>query len=329
MATVTVMCDVEENNGLFSINTDISINESPATVAKERSDDESLEKSEMQFSNECKGATRNHTEAPDKAMATELKRLPRSQKKRLKQELATQRKKEMRREKRQLQKQKMKEKAKEEKKEGMVQPTRKELREEIKSKLETAMVSGQRICIDLSMENTMTSKEKGKLAQQLCRLYGVNKKADTPAHVYFAGFDKTGELYQECIQKIDGFEKYQVEMTEVPVLELFNTNEIIYLTPDATDMIEDLDKDKVYVIGGIVDESVIKNLSKQRADAANIPTYRLPIDRYMKKKDQIHFSQVLAINQVFEILVTYLSSKNWRAALSRGVPERKGYILKD
>lgn len=40
----------------------------------------------------------------------------------------------------------------------MVQPSRKELREEIKSKLEAAMICGQRICIDLSMENTMTSK---------------------------------------------------------------------------------------------------------------------------------------------------------------------------
>lgn len=47
-------------------------------------------------------------------------------------------------------------------------------------------------------------------------------------------------------------------MTEVPVLELFDTNDIIYLTPDATDILEELDKDKVYVIGGIVDESVIK-----------------------------------------------------------------------
>lgn len=47
-------------------------------------------------------------------------------------------------------------------------------------------------------------------------------------------------------------------MTEVPVLELFDSNDIIYLTPDATDMLEDLDKDKVYVIGGIVDESIIK-----------------------------------------------------------------------
>lgn len=54
------------------------------------------------------------------------------------------------------------------------------------------------------------------------------------------------------------FSLFQVEMTEVPVLELFDTNDIIYLTPDATDMLEELDKDKVYVIGGIVDESVIK-----------------------------------------------------------------------
>nr|XP_022325299.1 tRNA methyltransferase 10 homolog B-like [Crassostrea virginica] len=264
----------------------------------------------------------------------ELKRLPRSQKKRLKQELATQRKKEMRKEKKQLQKQKLKEKAKEEKskntsEEGVILPTRKEMREEMKSKLETAMMCGQRICVDLSMENTMTTKERSKLAQQLCRLYGVNKKADVPAHVYFAGFDKNGELYQECIRKIDGFEKYQVEMTAAPVSELFDVKDVIYLTPDAEDMLEELDKDKVYVIGGIVDESIIKNLSKQKANAFNIPTVRLPIDRYMKKKEQIHFSQVLAINQVFEILVTYLSSNDWRAALSRGVPERKGYIMKE
>ncbi|XP_022325299.2 tRNA methyltransferase 10 homolog B-like [Crassostrea virginica] len=264
----------------------------------------------------------------------ELKRLPRSQKKRLKQELATQRKKEMRKEKKQLQKQKLKEKAKEEKskntsEEGVILPTRKEMREEMKSKLETAMMCGQRICVDLSMENTMTTKERSKLAQQLCRLYGVNKKADVPAHVYFAGFDKNGELYQECIRKIDGFEKYQVEMTAAPVSELFDVKDVIYLTPDAEDMLEELDKDKVYIIGGIVDESIIKNLSKQKANAFNIPTARLPIDRYMKKKDQIHFSQVLAINQVFEILVTYLSSNDWRAALSRGVPERKGYIMKE
>lgn len=42
--------------------------------------------------------------------------------------------------------------------EGVILPTRKEMREEMKSKLETAMMCGQRIRVDLSMENTMTTK---------------------------------------------------------------------------------------------------------------------------------------------------------------------------
>lgn len=47
-------------------------------------------------------------------------------------------------------------------------------------------------------------------------------------------------------------------MIEVLVLELFDINDIIYFIFDVIDMLEELDKDKVYVIGGIVDESVIK-----------------------------------------------------------------------
>ncbi|XP_048772926.1 tRNA methyltransferase 10 homolog B-like [Ostrea edulis] len=269
--------------------------------------------------------------------ATGLKTLPRSQKKRLKHELAMQRKRELRKEKRQLQKQRLREESNTEQlRKYTVQPSKKELRVEIKSKLGTAMMCGQRICIDLSMENTMTLKEKSKLAQQLCRLYGVNWRTDVPAHIYFTGFDKKGDLYQECVRKIDGFEKFQlllvlfqVEMTETSILEMFNIDVVIYLSPDAADMLEDLDKDKVYVIGGIVDESVTKNLSKQKAEVSNIQAFRLPIERYMKKKDQMHFSQVLAINQVFEILVTYLSSRDWKTALSKGVPERKGYVLRE
>ena len=47
-------------------------------------------------------------------------------------------------------------------------------------------------------------------------------------------------------------------MTAAPVSELFDVKDVIYLTPDAEDMLEELDKDKVYIIGGIVDESIIK-----------------------------------------------------------------------
>lgn len=59
-------------------------------------------------------------------------------------------------------------------------------------------------------------------------------------------------------------------MTETSILEMFNIDVVIYLSPDAADMLEDLDKDKVYVIGGIVDESVTKVQPRQLQQSHNI-----------------------------------------------------------
>ena len=39
---------------------------------------------------------------------------------------------------------------------------------------------------------------------------------------------------------------------------LFPADSIIYLTPDADKPLDDIDQSKVYIIGGLVDESVSK-----------------------------------------------------------------------
>lgn len=65
------MCDIEENetqnNDSVSRNKDKSKNESPATMIKEKSEDEM---------SDCNGVTGDQFDAPDKTVATELKRLP-------------------------------------------------------------------------------------------------------------------------------------------------------------------------------------------------------------------------------------------------------------
>ena len=40
------------------------------------------------------------------------------------------------------------------------------------------------------------------------------------------------------------------------MVELFDSASVVYLSPDATDILTDLEEDKVYVIGGLVDDSV-------------------------------------------------------------------------
>lgn len=71
------MCDIEENetqnNDSVSRNKDKSKNESPSTMIKEKSEDEILE---VKSSSDCNGVTRDQFDAPDKTVATELKRLP-------------------------------------------------------------------------------------------------------------------------------------------------------------------------------------------------------------------------------------------------------------
>lgn len=74
------MCDIEEketqNNDSVSLNKDKSKNDSTAIVIKEKSEDESLGTLEVKSSSDCIGVTRDQSDAPDKTVATELKRLP-------------------------------------------------------------------------------------------------------------------------------------------------------------------------------------------------------------------------------------------------------------
>lgn len=50
----------------------------------------------------------------------------------------------------------------------------------------------------------------------------------------------------------------QIWCHEASIDELYEQQEIVYLSPDAEDVLHELDPSCVYVIGGIVDRSVRK-----------------------------------------------------------------------
>ena len=47
------------------------------------------------------------------------------------------------------------------------------------------------------------------------------------------GFERKGLLWEECIRKHTGFEDYKIDMTPLSYHEIFNKDDIIYLTPDS------------------------------------------------------------------------------------------------
>ena len=104
------------------------------------------------------------------------------------------------------------------------------------------------------------------------------------------------------------------------------------LTPDAEEDLDDVSEDKIYIIGGIVDRSVIKNLSMNRVsslkseiigDNIKIVTKKLPLLKYIKDLKNI----VLNINTVVEILSLYADmdkdKKDWKSVLEQALPKRK------
>ncbi|XP_017326462.1 tRNA methyltransferase 10 homolog B isoform X3 [Ictalurus punctatus] len=220
-----------------------------------------------------------------------------------------------------------------------------------RERLEEARAAGPRLCVDLSMTDCMSHKRWGslldvymvitpevplqicneisRLASQIRRLYGSNRKAMQPFHLFLTDMKEDSLLYKECIRMNEGFLNYLIDVTEESWIELFPCEDIIYLTPDASEALEEVNGDKVYILGGLVDESIQKKRTYTRAKELGVQMMRLPIDEYMMKRPnpKNFHSKILAINQVFEILLTYRDTGSWSKALSAGVPTGKGYIV--
>ncbi|XP_067171861.1 tRNA methyltransferase 10 homolog B isoform X3 [Apteryx mantelli] len=199
----------------------------------------------------------------------------------------------------------------------------------MKERLLEAKESGPRLCVDLSMADHMTKKETSRLAAQIRRLYGANRRAKKPFWLCLTEFVMGSSIYEECFRMNDGFSNYLMDTTQESYLDLFPLDTIVYLTPDSENVLEDIDPKKVYILGGLVDESIHKKLTLQRARDQSLQTARLPIREYMVKtiNTKNYHSETLAINQVFDVLSTYYETQNWPAALKAGVSSGKGYVL--
>eukprot|EP00045_Choanoeca_perplexa_P011221 m.117866 g.117866 ORF g.117866 m.117866 type:complete len:669 (+) comp15554_c0_seq1:170-2176(+) len=182
-----------------------------------------------------------------------------------------------------------------------------------------------RVAVDMSLHEAMSGKEMGKLADQVRRLYGVNSVAKSPAHVYLTGLLPGGPLDRELHRRNSGFDKYVVTRTSQPHHQVFDTNELVFLTPDSPNPLLQLDTSKVYVMGGLVDEHIIKDFTLERAQHVKIATARLPIPEMSQAEKT--YAPVLSINQVFEALLKLQDTKDWHQALAAAVPVRKGFRL--
>lgn len=182
----------------------------------------------------------------------------------------------------------------------------------------------------------MSDKEMSRLAQQIGRCYATNRSISSPVHLTLCNLDKESKFYKELCRVNDGFARYIIKTTEKSLETNFSDqlDSIAYLSPDSDKYLENLDKDTIYVIGGLVDETVNKQVTLSKCQNLKIKTYSLPIEKYMNRKvsndleaKNYNYNKILAINQVFDILANYFVNNDWPKALECGVPKRKGFII--
>jgi tRNA (guanine9-N1)-methyltransferase len=85
-------------------------------------------------------------------------------------------------------------------------------------------------------------------------------------------------IYRTWTDRLEILLLAQFKGHEQSYLELFRKESLVYLTADSPHTITELCRDKVYIIGGIVDRNRHKGITYKKAQEQGIATAKLPLD---------------------------------------------------
>ncbi|XP_015923471.2 tRNA methyltransferase 10 homolog A [Parasteatoda tepidariorum] len=174
-----------------------------------------------------------------------------------------------------------------------------------------------KVCFDLSLADAMTEEEFSKTFKQLHRCYSINRRASAPLQIYITGYTNSTK---EWIEKKFNCFNWDVNFDPKQHHEVFEKESIVYLTSDSPNVIDELDHDKCYIIGALVDHNRLKNICYEKAVKDGVGHAQLPLDLYFKFKTR----KVLTIDQVYSLLLRLTEGKTWTEAGLEIFPKRKG-----
>lgn len=185
--------------------------------------------------------------------------------------------------------------------------------------------SGFKLLIDLSFDEYMAEKEIKSTAGQLIYSYAAGR-------TYGLSLSLTSistKLDKYLSEKSCDYKKWNALLSEKHFSTLqkndFNIEvepKFCYLTADSENEIQELDKNTIYVIGGIVDKNRHKNLCLAEANRLKILHARLPVSKYIEMQTR----KVLTINHVVGILGEFTISEDWEKSFLTILPRRKGAV---
>eukprot|EP00850_Spirogloea_muscicola_P023453 SM000358S13178 [mRNA] locus=s358:53365:56152:+ [translate_table: standard] len=199
-----------------------------------------------------------------------------------------------------------------------VRAARRQESEDRRDRRRASLDAGQNFVIDLGFAELMQPGELKSLSQQVMYCYASNSKAPVPARL---SLTSCGGPVLRQLERLSGFERWSLHRSEKSYMEVFESRhgDLVYLTADSSSTVHHLESNKIYIIGGIVDRNRYKDVTLKKAQEQGIATAKLPIGEFV----QLTASKVLTINQVMDILLSYLAEPDWQSAFVKAVPQRK------
>lgn len=192
------------------------------------------------------------------------------------------------------------------------------------------------VVIDLGFDDMMTDKEVTSLTSQLAYTYSANRRSSTPfTSLLFTSLNGRTKARLDAINDAgykrwtntkwweEGYDRIWTSKSDScggdEDMDAHRAS-VVYLTADSEEELIELKEGEIYVIGGICDHNRYKNLCLDKAKTSSIRHARLPIGRYIAS---LTTRKVLTVNQVFEILLKWVETRDWEQAFWSIIPQRK------
>eukprot|EP01031_Cornospumella_fuschlensis_P042786 gene42786-52281_t len=210
--------------------------------------------------------------------------------------------------------------------EGQDRPTSITQRKRMKKEcFASVCANGFHVIIDCSWEDFHTESTLKSLTQQIMFCYGFNRRHEKPVtlHLSSLGPRSIANLQKVAYENWAGLSTSPLDYLQsdqYSVAPSPDKKQLVYLTSDSPNILEKVEDNCAYIIGGIVDRNVYKGATLKKATDAGLRTARLPLREHVT----LNASPVLTVNHVFEILLRFAVAGDWKVAIDQTLPQRKG-----
>ena len=150
----------------------------------------------------------------------------------------------------------------------------------MKHNLAFSLMNGPHLVFD--MDYSMKRRERLRLMRHIMSAHALNKLEREPFHFHFCNISPSSDVSQSIDRNSPELRSMLYTITEQSYLDCYPPESLVYLSPDADDVLEEFSYDDVYIIGGLVETYTPERHSYAKAHKQAIRSARIPFEKYVK-----------------------------------------------